>query len=379
MDTNKAREILQRYREGGSTSEEQELVEQWYKQLIETGEWQWGEEEKMQIQQSMESNLLKSINQDNVKPARIHPIHFRRLRWWAAAAILILISAGLYFMVFNKDSKKGEIVKTIPSAQDIKAPEISKAMITLADGRIVELDSFSKMSFDGVRVTKTADGIVYAPEEGPSTSQVLKYNTLTNPRGSKVIDLVLSDGSRVWLNAGTTLIYPVVFSGNERKVDIEGEAYFEIAKNPAKVFKVVSRGITTEVTGTHFNVNNYEDEDKIRVTLLEGSVSVYSTVTNGKSGFKLKPGEQAEAKSIIEVKKGIAVDQVMAWKNGKFEFGESTDLKTIMRQISRWYDVEVEYSGEINQQFGGSISREVSIKKVLEKFELTGKIKFILE
>jgi len=283
-----------------------------------------------------------------------------------AACIAVLITVGGYFMLFNKQGEQPPIAKT--TNDDVQAPASNKAVITLPDGKMISLDTLTTYTQGSVTVTKTADGrLVYT-----GFGSEVKFNTLTNPRGSKVIDLTLSDGTHVWLNSGTSLYYPVSFVGKDREVAIEGEAYFEVAKDAKRPFKVVSRGLTTEVLGTHFNVNNYEDEDKIRVTLIEGSVKVYPLgAANGPAAIKLKPGQQAEAKSIIELNESVNIDAVMAWKNGNFSFN-NTDLRSIMRQVMRWYDVDIVYEGKVPDRFfTADISRDKNLSAMLKILELS--------
>lgn len=319
-----------------------------------------------------------NINTEVSTPARVHRIHFRRLRWWAAAAILVL-GIGGYFLLFNNGGKKQDEIVTIEPAKDVKAPETNRATIQLANGEIVYLDSANngELAVQGnIKLVKLANGqVAYQTASGEIVKE-LQYNTLSNPRGSKVIDMTFADGSRVWLNAGSSVTYPIAFVGNERKVTITGEAYFEITHDQSKPFRVSKDGTTIEVLGTHFNVNAYDDEEAIRVTLLEGAVKV----TTDQRSLTIKPNQQAIVSNTnISLNTNVDVEQVMAWKNGKFDFGEGMSVQEIMRQVARWYDVEVVYNGPSNQQFWGSVSREVNVSKVLEKFELTGRIKFKVE
>ncbi len=319
------------------------------------------------------SILAKLEDQLNFKVVPLYRRGFFRVA--VAACIAALIIVGGYFMFFTGDKTE---TPPIVKATDVEAPKSDKAVIQLADGKIIAVDSLTSYLQGSVTVTRTTDGrLVYS-----GLGKEVQFNTLTNPKGSKVIDMTLADGSHIWLNAGSSITYPVAFTGYERKVSMTGEAYLEVAHNSKRPFTVSKGDVQVQVLGTHFNVNAYDDEANIKVTLLEGSVQVRSSSNSGAPRLRLEPGQQAVISPSGEggsVRSGIDLEQVMAWKNGKFEFGESTDLKDIMRQISRWYDVEIEYENNINQQFGGSISRQVSIAKVLEKFELTGKVKFRIE
>jgi transmembrane sensor len=308
-------------------------------------------------------------------------IKFNWKKLAVAASIIGIIGIATYFIINNEKT----IVRgpsSIVTTTDVAPPDKNRAMIKLADGTTVYLDSARNGELamqGGVKVVKTEDGkIVYeTTDDGPQTT--VKYNTLNNPRGSKVIDMTLADGSRVWLNAGSSVTYPVAFAGNERKVSITGEAYFEVAHNAKMPFKVSKGEMEVTVLGTHFNVNAYDDEGNIKVTLLEGSVKVSSVNRDQSSVLKL--GEQAIAANggELNVVKGVDVEQVMSWKNGLFDFGSKTSLEEIMRQVARWYDVDVVYEVSLKENFGGSISRSVNVSEVLKKLELTGRVKFNVE
>jgi ferric-dicitrate binding protein FerR (iron transport regulator) len=280
------------------------------------------------------------------------------------------------YLYFNP-AKQSSIATIQPKQNDIAPPSGNKAVLTLADGTKIELDSSGNgtIALQGnVRITKQSNGeISYA---GSAANEV-SYNTLNVPRGSTPLGLTLSDGSQVWLNVGSSLTYPTAFTGKERKVKITGEAYFEVAHNASMPFIVQHDDVTVSVLGTHFNVNTYEDETAERITLLEGSVRV----SKNKMSQILNPGQQASIanESAIKVLDDVNMDEVMAWKNGKFRFGENTDIGTIMRQISRWYNVDIEYEGRVNQRFWGSISKDVNVSKVLKILEATGGVKFKVE
>jgi transmembrane sensor len=294
----------------------------------------------------------------------------------AAAAIVLMLGIGGYFLLFHKTTKQHDIVKTeLP--KDVAPPKATKAMITLANGQSVALDSIKSgtlVTQGNVNVVKTAEGeIVY---RGSSTE--VAYNVLSNPRGSTVVSLVLNDGTKVWLNSESSLRYPTAFVGNERSVEITGEGYFEVAKDATKKFIVKGRGITSEVLGTQFNVNTYTDESSINVTLLEGSVKVSKPVVNGSQSVVIRPGQQAQVKESGEllVMKDVDLEEVMAWKNGKFQFGEAADISTIMKQVARWYDLDVQYNGVVQGHIGGTISRDVNVSQVFRMLEMTGVVIF---
>jgi transmembrane sensor len=323
-------------------------------------------------------HMLKQIMASTPVVA-MRPSRMRRLwrRFAVAASVILVISVASYFLFFNKDIKQPEIVENSKVLNDVKPPENNKAMITLADGRKVYLDSVSDGSLvmqGNVSLIKLGNGqIVYRATTGGITDMV-QYNTLTNPKGSKVIDMALADGSHVWLNAGSSVMYPIAFVGNERKIIITGEAYFEVAHDIAKPF-IVSKGeMRVQVLGTHFNVNAYDDEDDIRVSLLEGSVSV----TGGKDNVVIRPGQQVKVASDLRVIDDVDLEQVMAWKNGKFSFNRS-DMKSVMRDLMRWYDIEVVYEGNVTDRyFTADISRDKSLASILKIFDQSN-IKFKIE
>jgi transmembrane sensor len=296
----------------------------------------------------------------------------KRLRWLritAAAAVLLLIASGAYFWLNpkNTDQRDAGVVQQLAS-HDVPAPTGNKAIISLSDGKQVSLDSLQAglLAQQGdIQLVKLADGQIAYQSAGGETVKEVQYNTLYNPKGSKVINMALADGSQVWLNAGSSVTFPVAFVSNERKVSITGEAYFEVAHDAKKPFKVVKDKMEVTVLGTHFNVSAYDDEPAIAITLLEGSVNV----RHGLAKEQLKPGQQAVVKNNISVKNDVDMELVMAWKNGLFAF-KGTSLDEVMRQIARWYNVEVKYEGGIpNRQFGGKIHRDANISQVLKILE----------
>lgn len=289
-----------------------------------------------------------------------------------AASIILIIGLGGLLLLY-KDRKIAP--HQISQTQDIQPPTTNRARITLANGQIVYLDSAGNGSLAiqaDVQLVKQADGqIAYK-----GTANETVYNTLTNPRGSKVIDLMLSDGSRIWLNAGSSLTYPVAFTGKERKVEIKGEAYFEVSGNPSRPFKVTTGATEVQVLGTRFNINAYTDEPDMKITLLEGAVKV----GNSLGAVRIQPGEQALIIPTLAPRTAANIDQeqVMAWKNGLFGF-EGADLKTIMRQLARWYDIEVRYEGvATNRVFKGEITRDLSLSQLMKGLQELG-IKFRIE
>jgi ferric-dicitrate binding protein FerR (iron transport regulator) len=225
--------------------------------------------------------------------------------------------------------------------------------------------------------------VSYANTKEKAGQQAVVYNTVSTARGNQY-QLILADGSKVWLNSASSLRFPTSFTGNSREVELDGEGYFEIAKDASKPFHVKTRTQDIEVLGTHFNVNAYTDEEAVKTTLLEGKVKIvngqWSMVNGAKQAVELKPGEQAvqTAHSPFTIHHSPDIDQVMSWKNGWFEFEES-DIKTIMRQISRWYDVDIRYEIKTDsEKYGGRISRNLHLSNILKMLENYG-VHFKLE
>lgn len=296
-------------------------------------------------------------------------------RWIAAASILLI--AGLIYWTTRPSSAPAIAGPGADTTiqQDVKAPLLTKATITLSDGKLIIVDTASGsvlMKDEHLNIIRMDDGSV--KYDVAATAGSVQYNTLNNPRGSRVINLILSDGSRVWLNSESSLRYPVAFGSDKREVEITGEAYFEVAKVAGKKFFVKAGNSTTEVLGTHFNINSYSDEANIKVTLLEGAVQVSST----KGLSKLAPGQQAQVTNEIHIIDNVNTDEVVAWKNEMFSFN-GADIHAIMRQVSRWYDVEVIIKDAIEEKFVGELPRSVNVSSLLKMLETTGAVKFKIE
>ncbi|GGH61176.1 ferric-dicitrate binding protein FerR (iron transport regulator) [Filimonas zeae] len=294
------------------------------------------------------------------------------IKWISIAAMLLLLACtGVYYGWYYHKPAPVETAKVQPAKGLI--PGGNKAVLTLADGSAIVLDTTKdgRLTTQGaVKVIKLADGQL-AYQQAADTGAIV-YNSIATPRGGQY-QLTLSDGTQVWLNASSVLRFPVAFNGKERRVMLTGEGYFEVAKNAAKPFHVEVNAVDVEVKGTHFNINAYENEGAIRTTLLEGSVRVA-----GHAGeCLLKPGQQAVAKGVhsLHVKNSVDIDAVVAWKNGKFTF-KGADLGTILRQASRWYDIDFVYNDTVDEKFSGDISRTVNAEQLLSILELTGKVGF---
>lgn len=298
----------------------------------------------------------------------------RQLQPWfkyAAAAVLIITISFFIRSILQKPVPVNTSTeKPIAATTDI-APGSQGAVLTLADGRKVVLDSLGNGTISlqtGAEVRLKDGRLVYDPVA--ATEEQMVYNSISTPKGRQ-FQLILPDGTKVWLNAASSLKYPTHFSGNERKVEIKGEAYFEVAKNAQKPFIVtLPQGAEVRVSGTHFNINAYDNEPAMKTTLLEGSVKV-SAIGNAQSAM-LKPGEQAvlTADSRFTIA-GADVEKVMAWKNGVFNFEDAT-LQEVMHQLERWYDIEVVYETGIPKlEFVGKMGRDLSLSNVLRGLEIS--------
>lgn len=375
--------LLFKYLKGKLTVDEAMKLEQWKQQSVENQLFferlsEGAASQRVERDQPLPKNLEKRIFSkiSTQIPELEGGVVRMRHQWWkyaaSAAAVLVLIVSG--FFMLSRQSPEHAIAKTESEkvkAHDVPAPEANYASITLANGEKLDLNH----SGDGtlasqgkMELIKTADGLIIYKATG-KTGNTIQWNTLTNPKGSNVIGMVLEDGTKVWLNAGSSLTYPVAFIGDERKVSITGEAYFEVAKNKLKPFKVTRDKTEVEVLGTHFNVNAYGDQPFIKVTLLEGSVKV----NNGSNTGLLKPGQQANVnESHINVRSDVNVDQVMAWKNGYFSFDKASATE-VMQELARWYNIEVVYEGEMpDQKFGGELRRNSKLSSVLKILEKSG-------
>ncbi|HEX3025380.1 MAG TPA: FecR domain-containing protein [Chitinophagaceae bacterium] len=290
------------------------------------------------------------------------------LQWAAAAAFAggLISTVLLYNHAKNKSENNITVTK---KNNDVPSPALSKAYIKTDNGKLVAVDSIkvnTVFKINDIEVMKNSDGqIVYT-----NHSNISSTNTLYNPRGSNIVTLVLSDGSKVWLNSESSITYPLQFDNDSlRAVTITGEAYFEVAKSKTKKFVVTTgNGIKTEVLGTHFNVKNYDDENTCGVTLLEGSVRV----SKAQNSVLLVPEQQANYENSFSVKK-VNIEKVVAWKTGVFNF-EDDDLPTVLKQLSRWYDIHVQINNNVDnsETYSGIISRNLSLMQVLQILKLAG-------
>lgn len=371
-------ELYEKYLSGKCTPEERKLLDD-YLDEFDLKDIPW--DEKIGKREEFEQKIFNKIS-DRVEK---NPFILRKIKikWMSVAASILLVafSAGLY--VANRHDKKISLVqhKSLPLKNGI-LPGGNKALLTLADGSEIILDSakngiVTKQGNAAINKTKNGEVVYNATHaHNPSSNLPVVYNTVSTPRGGEY-QVVLSDGTKAWLNAASSLKFPTAFQGKVRSVEITGEVYFEVARNKNMPFKVLSNGAEIEVLGTHFDVMAYGDEPELKTTLLEGSVKFRK---NG-SAVLLKPGQQAIAtnnsKNIIV--QPANVKETMAWRNGFFIF-QDENIQSIMRKVARWYDVDVQYQGNMEgKEFGGKISRYNNISDLLKTLELTRTIHFKVE
>ncbi|MDP3469677.1 MAG: FecR domain-containing protein [Daejeonella sp.] len=360
-----AKELLDKYRSGKCNPKEKLLLQKWFHHLHEDELTELTETDlriaKKEFRQKMIADISKS------KLPTLWP------RIISAAIIIFIISVGTLF--YQDYIKNSDAKHAISEVQNDISPGGNIATLTLADGRKISLTDAKNGQLaeqSGIKISKTADGqLVYNISNSENSSQSLSYNTIETPPGGQY-QVILPDGSKVWLNSASSLRYPVRFTGNERRVEISGEAYFEVAHNRKMPFRVINSNQTVEVLGTHFNIMAYPDEGSTNTTLIEGSVRI---IKENKSKI-ITPGQQTRIKNGDIDVATVDVSQVTAWKDGYFMF-KNEDIQSIMRQISRWYNLKVEYQGSFSEKvFGAKISRTRNVSEVLEILESTGSIHF---
>jgi ferric-dicitrate binding protein FerR (iron transport regulator) len=341
-------DILARYERAEATEAEKAFVEEYFRQL----ESAQGllqdipEAEKNEIRQDLLGRIHDTLRQP-AYPAPVHRVHFLKRMRWVAAAVFVLAVAGTWYLVNKKETKPGLASREEQFKNDA-TPARQGAILRLANGAIINLDT-AKNGLLAKGFNKTAGGLTVGTDDIQST-------TVETPKG-RTINLTLADGTVVWLNAGSSITFPSRFAGTERNVAMTGEAYFQVTHNKKAPFRVHVAGQVIEDLGTEFNVNAYSDEPSLSTTLVSGLVSI--------GGQVLKPGEQLKGHQITRPD----IAEVIAWKNGLFKFsGASTDM--VMRQLEKWYDVEVKYEAGIpDHAFAGTVPRDYDLSEVLKMLE----------
>ena len=317
-----------------------------------------------------EAERLLTLIHEKIREKRTRPRVFSLKKLAVAALVLLIAGRAVLFFLPASPAKKPLAAANYVHDQP---PGRNNALLTLADGRTITLDSAANGGLaqqGNTRVIKLNGQIAYKNTGSGQADNAALFNTISTAKGNQY-QLILSDGSKVWLNAASSMRFPTAFKGKERRVEITGEAYFEIAKNPAMPFIIEAGSGEIDVLGTHVNINAYSDEPLVKTTLLEGVVMVKKEATRQ----VLEPGQQAafSPQGGITLSKNVDVAQETAWKDGFFWF-DNTEIHTLMRQVSRWYDVDVTFTGNIGDDgFTGKISRNVPLSqllKVLEQYEL---------
>lgn len=383
MTPERLRSLLEKYLSNTATATEEAELNQWYQSTNERPvEWPLSHEgEPEAIKARMLARLQGSIH--SASP-RVIPF-YRKRSWQIAASVLILLAAGAWLML-----QKPTTNSTAPSIIARTNPESilpggNKATLTLADGSTIILDTAGNTLLaqqGATHIIKLDDGqLAYKGATQENSSSPASYNTIRTPNGGQY-RIVLPDGTHAWLNAASVLRFPISFTGTERKVELTGEAFFDVAKDPQMPFRVIASDAhgrelnTIEVIGTGFNVNAYENEPTVKTTLVEGKVKVSAPGSSGRQPQILTQGMQSvyshdQGRSGNFQVRQVDTDEVIAWKNGLFNFSNA-DIKTVMRQLARWYDVEVVYEGALpNEKFDGEISKNSTLSEVFKILELS--------
>ncbi|MGF1923498.1 MAG: FecR family protein [Bacteroidia bacterium] len=365
MDNKEFYKLIEKYNAGSASAEEISFLEAYYNLFDQ-------QPDTLETLTQVEKEKLKQEIADQIHFKISEPEHkssFMRFKWLAIAAVLTILST--LALIFTPRKDQNDQLASVKSKAELPliVPGSNQAVLTLANGKSITLNDKANgvlAKEAGVVITKNRDGLL---QYTVTPDAEYAINTISTPRGGQY-QLILVDGTKVWLNAASSITFPTKFDGKERNVEITGEAYFEVEKNIKLPFKVKTKHQLIEVLGTHFNINTYEDELADKTTLLEGSVKV-SKVNSGAVDLTnskiLKPGQQA---TISGAKPQIIVsdadeDEAIAWKKGYFKFNRS-DIQTIMRQVSRWYNVDVEYQGPMyTDLFGGKINRSQNVEEVL--------------
>lgn len=371
-------ELSELWEDPANISLAKELLEKWYDKVPVIDR---------QLPEDADRLFKKILGKDYIPASAAASAPVKRMpvshQWWGiAAAVFFLLIGVTCFLFLSKPKKQSLIISALHHSlpKDVP-PGRHGAILTLSGGKQVLLDSLGNgivANQNGTEVILKNGQLVYDPAAGKTSGKVV-YNTMTTPKGRQY-QLRLPDGTQVWLNSASSITYPTLFTGNERKVEITGEVYFEVARLSAVgrgkrggpiSFKVkINDRTEVEVLGTHFNINAYRDEPVVKTTLLEGAVKV----TNGTDNALLEPGQQAQlsVSKKIRIVKCADVEKVMAWKNGLFNF-EGVDLEDVMRQVSRWYDIDVVYEKEIPDiEFVGEVSKNVSLSGLLKGLQGAG-------
>lgn len=351
-----------------ATAAEQEEFNQWYHSFCETEV----------LVNEKETVVGNRINQKLVTTLKGEGYKKNWHIYWKAAVVLLLLSASLLRYLGLPTTVKSVAIQKAPAAAFEIQPGTNKAVLILADGQQVELDDRQDglLSNQGnIEIVKLNQGLLKYKGQANKPAKVALYNTIVTPRGGQY-QVELSDGTKVWLNASSSLRFPTELSDGIRSVELTGEAYMEVTSNPLNPFWVKLNGTEIKVLGTRFNVMAYEDEGMISTTLIQGALQVQ----HDNKWETLQPGNQLriDAEGQRRMVKKVDVEEVIAWKHGKFVFN-ATDIKSIMRQVERWYNVDVEMDADLQIQLSGQLNRYADVNELLRKLELTNEVHFKID
>ncbi|WP_285008739.1 FecR family protein [Pedobacter faecalis] len=361
------RDLLRKYREGACSEAEKALVEGWYLRFNEDGVG-LSDKRLRELGKEIYTQLPGSKGRSSVK------LWVGKMA--AAAAIIAIVGGTLLYFSPGEAPKVNHTTSTTPVA--------NQAVLTLADGKEIMLDSSETgllASQNGLEIIKVSDGrLAYKITDPQINVTAVGYSTISVPNGGQY-EISLSDDSKVWLNAATSLKVPIAFAKSKaRRVTLSGEAYFEVFKDKARPFIVQTAFEDIKVLGTRFNVSAYNADAFTKTSLLEGAVELSSRGSGNAPKVRLKPNQEA-----INDGTGFSVQSAdpeiaISWKNGEFMF-RNEPLQNIMAKVARWYDMEVVYQDKAvgKERFGGSISRSASLAEVLELLEMTGDVHFSVE
>lgn len=378
-------ELVKKYLAGDASVSETALLEAYYNRLGEKKRTILSAEQEAELEERLLKDVLRQMDASTSTSGHARnaqPLH--RQAWFrmAAAVVLLAVAAAALWSLYENDGRTSQAetdqgILALNPPEDLP-PGGNKALLMLADGSVIVLDHTENgilAETSDAQVLKLKDGQLEYRELNSEKHSKPTYNQLSTPKGGQY-QLTLPDKSKVWLNAASSIRYPTAFTGNERKVEVIGEVYFEVAKAPGQTFKVVvpsSSGDTEiEVLGTHFNIKAYKNEANIQTTLLEGSVKL----RKGRKNAILEPGQQAEiGRGTIHVLNDIDTEGAIAWKKGLFQFDDAK-LADILKQLERWYDAEVDYENIPELHFKGTISRQAYLSQVLRMLEITSNVRF---
>lgn len=377
--TKQQQDALGNWLDSADKSEYLTILQWWEKTVEERNDYVAVDAELVSRIEDGINNIDRPVIPFPIKETKPYQRRFK-LAWPVAASLFLVLLAGLGYYYGSNNRTFNKRVTQSQVLNDIK-PGGNKAILTLSDGTKVNLNDVHPGGLvanqQGISIVKKKDGqLVYNIVGNGELNRVGLYNVVQTPLGGQY-QVNLPDGTSVWLNAGSSLRYPVNFDEGERRVELVGEGYFEVAKDKEKPFRVQTRGQLVEVLGTHFNINSYEEETLTKTSLLEGSVRVRSLIN--KRTVVLQPGQQAQLNDYTLKVKNVDVNEVAAWKDGFFVFNDES-AETVMRKIARWYDLEVIYANNIsNIDFAGSVTRYKNVSEIIKTLELTGLVHFKLD